>query len=84
MIEITYRYHGSRPSQTDIIREDANAAGTLPPSFEIVNVRYNDPQFTLRVEPPNDDISQDAVDSIASAFESRWGSTTDHISTETV
>lgn len=84
MIEITYKYHGSRPSRTDMIKQDANAASSLPASFEIDGVRYDDPQFTLRVNPPSDSVSQTAVDSIATAFADRWGSKIAHISTEQV
>lgn len=81
MIEITYRYHGARPSKTDIIREDANATSTLPSSFAVEGVRYDDPEFTLLVDPPSDSISTDAVDSIATAFEDRWGTMIEHIET---
>lgn len=84
MIEITYKYHGARPSQTDIIREDANSANTLPASFAVEGVRYDDPEFTLLVEPPSDSISQDAIDSIATAFENRWGTMIEHIDTVVV
>lgn len=84
MIAIRYKYHGGRPAQTDIIREDANAADILPPSFEVKGVRYEDPEITLLVDPPSDSISQNAVDSIAAAFENRWGSLIEHIETKTL
>jgi hypothetical protein len=84
MIEITYRHHGQRPSQTDLIREDANAASTLPPSFAIDSVVYDDPMLTLCVDPPSDNISTNAVDAIASAWADRWGGQIDHVSTEVV
>lgn len=64
---------------TDTIREDANAASVLPPSFEVVGVRYDDPEFTLLVEPPSDNMSQDAIDSIATVFEDNWGGTIDFV-----
>ena len=84
MIEITYKYHGARPSKTDIIREGAKAAGTLPSSFDVAGVRYDDPEFTLLVYAPSENISQDAVDSIGSAFEDRWGTMIEHIDTVVV
>lgn len=93
MIVIWYRHHGQRPKKSQIIREDANKASTLPPSFEVVGVRYgrqtgtdsdgnpiiDSQQFGLRVEPPSDNISQDAIDAIATAFEDNWGSTIEFV-----
>lgn len=93
MILIWYRHRGNRPSRTDIIREDANKASTLPPSFEVVGVQYgrridaetvDSQQFALRVEPPSDNISTDAVTSIATAFEDNWGGTIEHVETVVV
>ena len=88
MIVIWYRHHGQLPSETNVIREDANKASTLPSSFEVVGVQYgrrvsNDEfdrnQFALRVEPPSDNMSQDAIDSIATAFEDNWGGSIDFV-----
>lgn len=88
MIVIWYRHHGQRPSKTDIIREDANAASTLPSSFEVVGVSYgrrlddgtvDNNQFALRVEPPSDNMSQDAIGSIATAFEDNWVGSVDFV-----
>jgi uncharacterized protein (UPF0218 family) len=85
-----YRHRGQRPSKSDIIRDDANKASTLPSSFEVVGVKYgrrldettvDSNQFALRVEPPSDNISQDAVDAIAQAFEDNWGGTIEHVET---
>lgn len=90
MITIWYKHHGQRPSKSDIIREDANKADILPSSFEVVGVTYgrrideetvDSNQFALRVEPPNDNISTDAVDAIATAFEDNWGGTIEHVET---
>lgn len=81
MIEITYRHHGQRPSTTTAVRDDARKASTLPPSFEVVGVRYIGPKLVLRVDPPSDSISQDSVDAIATAFEDNWGGTIDHVDT---
>lgn len=90
MIEIWYAHRGQRPSKADIISEDANKASTLPSSFEFVGVKYgrrlddggfDNKQFALRVEPPSDNISTDAVDAIATAFEDNWGGTIDHVET---
>lgn len=81
MIEITYRYHGQRPNRTVLIREAATTASTLPPSFEVVGVRYDDPEFVLLVGPPSDSISQAAVDAIATAFEDNWGGVVEHVET---
>jgi hypothetical protein len=90
MIVIWYRDRGQRPSKTDRIREDANKASTLSPSFEVVGVTYGrrlddgalDPeQFALRVEPPSDSIPTDAVDAIATAFEDNWGGSIEHVET---
>jgi len=87
MIIIWYRHHGQRPSKTDIIREDVNGASTLPSSFEVVGVEYgrntangvDSNQFALRCEPPSDNISQNAIDSIATAFEDNWGGSVDFV-----
>lgn len=88
MIKIWYRHHGQRPSKGDIIREDANKASTLPSSFEVVGVEYgrrisdtdfDANQFALIVDPPSDSISQNAIDSIATAFEDNWGGTIDFV-----
>lgn len=98
MIKIWYRHRGQRPSKSQIIREDANKASTLPPSFEVVGVTYGrqtgadsdgNPiidanQFALNVEPPSDSISTNAVDAIATAFEDNWGGTIEHVETVTV
>lgn len=93
MIKIWYRHHGQRPSKTDIIRKDASKASTLPPSFAVVGVEYgrilsddefDDNQFALRVEPPSDNISTDAVDAIATACEDNWGGTIEHVETDQV
>jgi len=89
MMVIWYRHHGHRPSSGDIIREDANKASTLPSSFEVVGVKYgrrdgetvDNNQFGLRVEPPSDSISQDAIDAIATAFEDNWGGSVEFVET---
>lgn len=90
MIKIWYSHRGHRPSKTQIISEDANKANTLPPSFEVVGVEYgraidsktvDSTQFALHVEPPSDNISTDAVDAIATAFEDNWGGSIDHVET---
>jgi len=89
MIVIWYRHHGQRPSKTDIIRDDANAASLLPSSFEVLGVKYgrktadgvDSNQFGLRVESSSDNISQDTINSIATAFESNWGGTVEHVET---
>lgn len=88
MIELWYKDHGQRPGKTHPIREDANAASTLPSSFEVVGVQHgrrideetvDSRQFGLRVEPPSDNISQDAIDAIATAFEDRWGGSVEFV-----
>lgn len=98
MIKIWYKHRGQRPSKTQIIQEDANKASTLPPSFEVVGVEYgrqtgtdnegnpiiDSNQFGLRVEPPSDNISQDAIDAIATAFEDNWAGSIDFVDTEVV
>ena len=84
MIEITYRHHGQRPQRTEIVRSDANDATILPSSFEVVGVRYDDPELVLLVEVSSGSISDDVADSIAAAFESHWGGSIDHIDTTTV
>lgn len=93
MIKIWYQHQGQRPSKTKIIRKDANKASTLPASFELVGVEYGrrldagsfaSNQFALRVEPPSDSISTNAVDAIATAFENNWGGSIDHIETVVV
>ena len=90
MITIWYKNHGHRPSKSEIIREDANKADILPSSFEVVAVEYgrrideetvDSNQFALQVNPPSDNISTDAIDSIATAFEDNWGGTVEHIAT---
>jgi len=90
MIEVWYRHHGQRPTRGDIIEQDAQAASTLPPSFEVVGVKFgrrldeetvDAQQIGLRVEPPSDSISTDAVESIASAFADRWGGTVEFVGT---
>lgn len=92
MIVIWYRHRGTRPHKTDIIREDASKASTLPESFEVVGVTYgrtdgdgavDGSQFGLRVEPPSDNISTEAVDAIATAFEDNWGGSIKHVETVT-
>jgi hypothetical protein len=50
----------------------------------VTGVRYDDPEFTLLVDPPSDNISQDAIDSIASAFADRWGGKVDFIESAVV
>lgn len=93
MIKIWYRHRGQRPRKSDIIAEDATKASVLPPSFAVVGVQYgrrideetvDSQQFALRVEPPSDNISTDAVESIATAFEDNWGGTIEHVDTITV
>lgn len=90
MIVIWYRHHGQRPSKTQIIKDDAGAASLLPSSFEVVGVSYgrrvdeqtvDNRQFALRVTTSSGSISQDAVSSIATAFESNWGGTVEHVET---
>lgn len=90
MIEIWYRERGNRPAQTQIIRDDADKADVLPSSFEMQGAIYgrrtgedtvDSSQFALVVDPPSDNISQDAVDSIATAFEDNWGGTIEHVET---
>lgn len=90
MIKLWYRHRGQRPSKTSIIAEDANKASILPSSFAVVGVEYgrridsetfDSNQFALRVEPPSDNISTDAVDAIATAFEANWGGSIDHVET---
>jgi len=90
MIVIWYRHRGQRPRRTDIISEDANKASTLPSSFAVVGVQYgrelddgshDSNQFALRVNPPSDNISTDAVSAIATAFEDNWGGTIEHVET---
>ena len=90
MITIWYKHQGQRPGTTDTIREDANKADVLPSSFEVVGVSYgrridedtgDSNQFAIRVNPPSDDISTDAVDAIAEAFEDNWGGTIEHVET---
>lgn len=93
MIKIWYRHRGQRPQKTSIIAEDSKQANTLPPSFEVVGVEYgrrlsedefDATQFALRVEPPSDNISTDAVDAIATAFEDNWGGSIQHVETVNV
>jgi len=90
MIVIWYRHHGQRPSKTQIIKDDASAAPLLPSSFEVVGVQFgrrvneqtiDNRQFALRVTTSSDNISQDAVNSIATAFESNWGGAVEHVET---
>jgi hypothetical protein len=82
MIIIWYRHHGQRPSQTQLIRDDANKTSQLPSSFEVVGVTHgrridtetvDSTQFGLRVNTSDDTISQSAIDAIATAFEDNWG-----------
>lgn len=93
MIELTYHTPGDAPSATEQIRSDANRADTLPSSFEVVAVRreatdahpsYSGRTFTLLVDPPSDNISQNAVDAIAAAFSNRWGRDVSHVETNVV
>jgi len=90
MIIIWYRHHGQRPSQTQLIRDDANKASQLPSSFEVVGVTYgrridnetvDSIQFGLRVNTSDDTISQTAIDAIATAFEDNWGGTIGRVGT---
>jgi len=90
MIVIWYQDRGQRPNKTKIIREDANKASLLPSSFEVVGVQFgrrvdeqtvDNSQFALRVNTSSDNISQDAVNLIATAFESNWGGTVEHVET---
>jgi len=95
MIKIWYRHHGQRPSKGNIIEQDAEKASTLPPSFEVVGIEYgrvtgtgsdgnqtfDGQQFALRVDPPSDNISTNAVDAIATAFEDNWGGSIEHVET---
>jgi hypothetical protein len=93
MIKIWYRHHGQRPNKSQIIAEDSKKASILPPSFEVVGIEYghrlddgtvDSQQFALRVEPPSDSISTDAVDAIATAFENNWAGSIEHVETVTV
>jgi len=90
MITIWYQDRGQRPNKTNIIREDANKASLLPSSFEVVGVQFgrrvdeqtvDNSQFALRVNTSPDNISQDAVDSIATAFTTNWGGTVEVVET---
>jgi hypothetical protein len=90
MIKIWYRHHGQRPRKSQIIAEDSKQASTLPASFEVVGVEYgrrideetvDGNQFALLVEPPSDNISTNAVDAIATAFEDNWGGSINHVET---
>lgn len=90
MIKIWYRHRGQRPNKTSIISEDAIKSSTLPTSFAVVGVEYgrrpfgdefDSNQFALRVDPPSDNISTNAVDAIATAFEDNWGGTIEHVET---
>jgi hypothetical protein len=95
MIKIWYRHHGQLPRKSQIIAEDIKKASTLPSSFEIVGVEYgrktgmddggrpiiDSQQFALRVDPPSDNISTDAVSAIATAFEDNWGGSIEHVET---
>jgi len=90
MIIIWYRHRGQRPSKSEIIREDANKASTLPSLFAVIGVQHgrrideetvDSSQFALRVEPPSDSISTVAVNAIAAAFEDNWGGTVKHVET---
>jgi hypothetical protein len=88
MIKVWYRHQGQRPRKTDMIREGANKANRLPRSFEVIGVQYgrslddgsfDSNQFALRVDPPSDNISTNAVGAIATAFEDSWGGTVEHV-----
>jgi len=90
MIVIWYQDRGQRPNKTKIIREDANKASLLSSSLEVVGVQFgrrvddntvDNSQFALRVTTSSGSISQDAVNSIATAFESNWGGTIEHVET---
>jgi hypothetical protein len=87
MIIVWYRHRGQRPSKTDIIRKDVNSASTLPPSFNVIGVSFgretadgfDSNQFALHVDPPSDNMSQNAIDAIATAFEDSWGGSVDFV-----
>jgi hypothetical protein len=93
MILLWYKTHSHRPNRTDTIRNDAQAASTLPSSSEVVGVTHgrqtgerddgtpivDQTQFALRVEPPSDSMSQNAIDAIATAFEDRWGGSVEFV-----
>lgn len=91
MIYIWYRHRGQRPKKTEAVRKDANKANTLPSSFEVVGVKVgrrlddgtvDNNQFALRVEPPSDNISQDAIDAIGLAFEDNWCGSIEFVESE--
>jgi len=93
MIVIWYRDNGNRPQKTATISDHAYQADIIPSSFEVEGVIYgrridsstvDTEQFGLRVDPPSDSISTDAVDSIATALETFWGGQINHVDTEVV